>query len=461
MQPTFDTTNTTKALCTYIASNTIALGTSTKPATAEITAQQITLKIGTSSNTKESDAFSKRDHWSTAHASDQLNDHGVDTHPKKGVYSKTGGKHQFKQRSLEDTNRNKALQDHRNQQISPHRRDTFTPANELALGNKNDHLVGLPLHNDSTKIRATMDTSLLNRDNRQDTILQDDSLGLAYYQQKQEVQKLSYFIGLSSEADCLLRDFTTTVAEGPSSSRHSISWNSRARNPNATSNSVDAVLNFESPSPNSSLKCSPAEKPGCEMPETRHYHQRRFDGQRQKPHTTKWIVRRIQEEDLPIAKGILSAWMHHTRHVEASEATIDELNAIANNEIVEAINELRTPKCFVHKDKGNKLETRVILTTLDDSQSLKTTALLNSGCTGSTINIRFVKQHNLPTQQLPRPIPVYNADGTLNSNNAITETCKLHMTIQDHIEDVNFAVFNIGNSHVYIEYDWLTPQLIG
>jgi hypothetical protein len=137
------------------------------------------------------------------------------------------------------------------------------------------------------------------------------------------------------------------------------------------------------------------------------------------------------------------------------EATINELNAITNMEIIEAINKLRTPKHFVRKDKGNKLKTRVILTTIDDSQSLETTALLDSGCTRSTLNICSVRQHNLPTRQLPRSIRVYNADGTLNSNGAITETCKLHMTFQDHIEEVNFAVSDIGNSDVYIGHDWL------
>ena len=140
--------------------------------------------------------------------------------------------------------------------------------------------------------------------------------------------------------------------------------------------------------------------------------------------------------------------MHWTRCVEASEATINELNTIADTEIVETINKLHTPKHFVRRDKDNKLKTRVILTTIDNSQSLKTTTLLDSDCTRSTINIHFVKQHNLPTQQLPRLIHVYNADGTLNSNGAITETCKLCMTIQDHIEEVNFAVSDIGNSDI-------------
>jgi len=69
------------------------------------------------------------------------------------------------------------------------------------------------------------------------------------------------------------------VAEGPSSSRHSISQTPKAQNLYATSNSVDVVLNSESPSPNPSLKRFPAEKLGCETPETRHHHQIRFDGQ--------------------------------------------------------------------------------------------------------------------------------------------------------------------------------------
>lgn len=203
MHSTFDTTNNTRALCTYIASNTTAVGTSTKPATAETPAQQITRTTTISSQpTKESDAFSKSDHRSTAHASDRTtpDDHGEGTSLDKGstlytslaegVYSKTGGRRQLKERPLEDTNRNKASQDHRSRRTSPHRRDAFTHANDLAIGSKNDHLAGLPLHDDRIKIRATTETSPLNRDNRQDntSTLRSDGLGLADYQHKEEVQ---------------------------------------------------------------------------------------------------------------------------------------------------------------------------------------------------------------------------------------------------------------------------------
>jgi len=51
--------NSTNALCTYIASNSIAFGPGTKPATVEKTTHQITPKIGASSVLKESDALPK------------------------------------------------------------------------------------------------------------------------------------------------------------------------------------------------------------------------------------------------------------------------------------------------------------------------------------------------------------------------------------------------------------------
>src|SRR5882762_6707862 len=376
MPPTFDTINSTHALCTYIASNSIAFGPGTKPATVEKTTQ-ITPKISTSSVLKESDALPKRDHQSIAHASDhdrnRRSDHG-DTSPEWRVGSKTGRAHQYKQ-PLEDTNRNKES-------------------------------------HDGIEIGATTDISPLNRDNRQDgtssnvaTSLTDD-LGLADYQHKEEMQKppFSRHIELSPRLDHPSRDSTTTVAEGRTSLRHSItSQITRARTTTESSNSVDSALNLATPSPNPPLEPAPAEKPGRENPETRHHRQRRFDGQRQKPHTAKWIAQRIQEESLPVALGILSAWTHHTRRVEASEATIDELNAVADIHIVEALNELRTPRRFVRRNGGNKLETRIILGTIDNSQWLETTALLDSGCTGSTIHHRFVKEHNLPTRQLPDP----------------------------------------------------------
>src|SRR6202790_5480990 len=241
MPPTFDTINSTNALCTYIASNSITFGPGTKSATAEKTAQQITKKISASSVIKESDTLPKRDHRSIAHASDhdrtRRSDHG-DTSLEWRVGSKTGREHQYKQ-PLEDTNRNKESHDRRSRRTS-NRKDAFTPTNDLVLGSRIDHLAGPPLHDDGIEIGATTDTSPLNRDNRQDGTSSNvatsliNGLGLADYQHKEEMQKppFSRHIESSPRSDRPSRDSTTTVAEGRTSLRHSItSQIPRARNP--------------------------------------------------------------------------------------------------------------------------------------------------------------------------------------------------------------------------------------
>ena len=196
---------------------------------------------------------------------------------------------------------------------------------------------------------------------------------------------------------------------------------------------------------------SPAVKPGRETSpnlETRHHLQRRFHGNKCTPNTARWVAQQIAEVDTPRAIGILSAWTHPTRYVEASEATLVELNSLSDEEAIEALSELKTSRRYIQGTGGNKLTMRIILSTLDNSKSLDTSALLDCGCTGSTIHTHFVKQHNLPTRKLPRPIPVYNADGTLNRNGVIKETTTLQMIIQDHVEEITFAISDLGNTDI-------------
>jgi hypothetical protein len=63
--------------------------------------------------------------------------------------------------------------------------------------------------------------------------------------------------------------------------------------------------------------------------------------------------------------------------------------------------------------------------------------------------------NNIPTKTLAYPIPVYNADGTLNKAGSITQTAELVMTIGDHVETLTFAITNIGSSDVIIGFSWL------
>ncbi len=59
------------------------------------------------------------------------------------------------------------------------------------------------------------------------------------------------------------------------------------------------------------------------------------------------------------------------------------------------------------------------------TQSLTTKALLDSSCTGSTINRSYVKKHQLKTRKAKVPIPIYNADGSQNRGGDITNFVEL------------------------------------
>ena len=145
---------------------------------------------------------------------------------------------------------------------------------------------------------------------------------------------------------------------------------------------------------------SPAEKPGHETSnsELRHHFQQQFHGNKCIPHTARWVAQQIAEVDTSKAIGILSAWTHHTRYVEASEATLCEINSLPDEQAVSALHELQSSKRYIQGTGGNKLTMRIILSTLDNSKTLETSALLDCGCTGSTMHTRFVKEHDLPRQ---------------------------------------------------------------
>ena len=56
---------------------------------------------------------------------------------------------------------------------------------------------------------------------------------------------------------------------------------------------------------------------------------------------------------------------------------------------------------------------------------------------------------------MPIPIPVYNADGTRNQAGPITEMAELILAIGDHQERIQLAVTNLGNTDLFIGYEWL------
>ena len=97
----------------------------------------------------------------------------------------------------------------------------------------------------------------------------------------------------------------------------------------------------------------------------------------------------------------------------------------------------------------------VQLKTLDTGFTEGLDALLDSGATGQFIDTRFVKEHNLNTRKLPRAIPVYNVDGTLNKSGSIEEEIDIILTFKNHTEKATFAVCDLGDKEAILGHTWL------
>ena len=147
--------------------------------------------------------------------------------------------------------------------------------------------------------------------------------------------------------------------------------------------------------------------------------------------------------------------MHKKRMLEATHATIREIAGLVDEDALEALRELARPKQFIRGRRGNQMDVAMTMTTLDDQRTFSTKALLDCGCTGSSINEDFVRRNHINTRKLPRAIPVYNADGTLNSGGPIAEFVDLKIQIQNHVERLPLAVTNLGKSDVFLGFEWL------
>jgi len=169
--------------------------------------------------------------------------------------------------------------------------------------------------------------------------------------------------------------------------------------------------------------------------------------------------------DIPRITQVLSRWVHCGRESEINEPLINALLFLDRDLALSVMRQLRCPRAQLsnfHPGGIGKIVGKSVVIPLSlvsstaDSLPYKIDALLDCGASGwGYLHHDWVTEHNIPTIALPYPIPVYNADGTLNTSGSITHVADLVMTIGDHIEMLTFAVTNTGSSEAILGYSWL------
>ena len=112
---------------------------------------------------------------------------------------------------------------------------------------------------------------------------------------------------------------------------------------------------------------------------------------------------------------------------------------------------------FIRATGGQQLEILLTLITSGSrvTEEIDAHALIDSGCTGSCVDSRFVARYQLPTKRYPNPLKVFNADGTDNDGGLIKEYVEVDMFIGGHQESIRLAVTTLASSNIFLGHDWL------
>ena len=66
-----------------------------------------------------------------------------------------------------------------------------------------------------------------------------------------------------------------------------------------------------------------------------------------------------------------------------------------------------------------------------------------------------MNDNEIRTRKTAIPVLVHNADGMLNKNGSITDYVFLRLSVRDHMEQLEFAVADLGTHDLFIGHKWL------
>ncbi|KAH0839330.1 hypothetical protein J3R83DRAFT_3, partial [Lanmaoa asiatica] len=164
------------------------------------------------------------------------------------------------------------------------------------------------------------------------------------------------------------------------------------------------------------------------------------------PWTIRWMKAQAENPDTARNLGHLRSFVHESRKAKVTPDLLTDLKQMSDSDAHWILRDLQRPpkykKASVRKER-NSLEVPVTLR-MSDGTSAEVKALIDSGCTGSSIHEKFVAEKGVVTHTLPRPMSVYNANGSLNTSGKIEKFVIVEMQILDHKEQIALAVTNLG-----------------
>ena len=103
---------------------------------------------------------------------------------------------------------------------------------------------------------------------------------------------------------------------------------------------------------------------------------------------------------------------------------------------------------------------KITVTLHVNQEDHETTAIIDSGATGSFIDTQLARKLNLETSPLSRPVKAFNVDGTANCKGNITWETNVDLSFPDcsdfpHSETIRLMVLNLRKPQLILGMPWL------
>jgi hypothetical protein len=99
---------------------------------------------------------------------------------------------------------------------------------------------------------------------------------------------------------------------------------------------------------------------------------------------------------------------------------------------------------------ANERTLRFPVKLLIGTQTVETTALIDSGATGNFIDLGLLSLANFPLKKLPQPIRAFNVDGTTNKKGTILWKASTRMLLSPEPEDIDLMIVSLGRRQIIL-----------